>query len=119
MGLDFVAFDESGETVLCESVTWMRDYAPTELFYGNKFAMKSVLTTEDITGYWKDFHDYLKSYTYIPASPEDDTSVEAYDRWISADDKDSIDDRIFQKLMDFQGLLYKCVDLKLSGKWSF
>lgn len=120
MGIDFVAYDASGATVFCESVKWLRDEAPHELFYGSQYAMKEVLMKSDITGYRNQIRDFLDGLRFIQANPEvEEIYDEWYDKWESVDgDEISIEDWLYWKLRELQGTLTKCVELDLSVRWS-
>ena len=120
MGFHFIAFDgNTGQVWFSESVPWLRDEMPPELFHGNLTTMKDVLSPNDICEYWKDITAYLDKLDYCPAqSGETETYNEWYDKWVSKDKSYSLDDCFYKKLQGFSELLRKCIDMRLSARWS-
>lgn len=117
MGIEFVVYNQaSGKTFICESVKWLRDDAPHELFYGNINAMKEMMTTEDIRHYMEDIKRYLDALMFKEAdlSDEDD-----YDKWISSNDKEWIEDWMYGKLTNFVNILQQACELGLVARWSY
>lgn len=115
MGIDFVAFDESGKTHFCESVKWLRDDAPYELFYRNKHAMKEIMNTEDIGLYSKDIESYLNLMHFVAATPEE---RETYSEWVSDTEEKELSDWMYHRLREFCRLLQTCYETGLSARWS-
>jgi 5-methylcytosine-specific restriction endonuclease McrBC GTP-binding regulatory subunit McrB len=116
MGIDFVVYNEvSGKTVFCESVKWLRDSAPRELFYGNNHTMKEVMTTDDLRLYFQDIKRYTNALQFQKADPNDEDD---WDKWVSKDREHSIEDWLWQKLVSFQNILKQAIELGLVARWS-
>lgn len=116
MGIEFVVYNQaSGQTVICESVKWLRDNAPHELFYGNKHAMKELMSTDDIQHYMEDMKQYLDALTFKAA---DSSNEDDYNKWVSRNGEHWIDDWVYGKLASFADILTQACELGLVARWS-
>jgi hypothetical protein len=116
MGIELVAIDSHGKAIFCESVKWLRDEAPHELFYGNLHAMKDKMMPSDVRSYRDDIDSYLAKLHFQEANPEDEDD---YNKWITDDKKEWIDDWLYWRLKDFSGILSNCCEKGLSAYWSY